>query len=57
VAGALAAAAGLASTFFSSFLAGSAAKAVTANNDATRVAINFILKFPLKDTETFCVIY
>jgi hypothetical protein len=41
-----AAAAGLASTFFSSFLAGSAAKAVTANAVAIRVAINFMI-FPL----------
>jgi hypothetical protein len=46
-AGAGALAAGLASTFFSSFLAGSAAKADTANNVAIRVTIDFILKFPL----------
>lgn len=37
--------AGLASTFFSSFLGASAAKAETANRDAIKVATNFII-FP-----------
>jgi hypothetical protein len=46
-AGALgAAAAGLASSFFAG-AAGAWAKADTANNDATKIAIDFILKFPL----------
>jgi hypothetical protein len=43
LAGAGALAAGFASTFFSSFLAGSAAKAVTANTDAIKVAISFMI--------------
>jgi hypothetical protein len=47
-AGAGAAAAGLASTFFSSFLAGSAAKAVADKATvAIKVAIVFISEFPL----------
>jgi hypothetical protein len=43
-AGALAVAAG--ATAFSSFLAGACANADTANIDATKIAIDFILKFP-----------
>jgi hypothetical protein len=45
-AGALAVAAGAAG-LASSFLAGACANADTANNDATTIAIDFILKFPL----------
>jgi len=45
-AGALAVAAG-AVGLASSFLAGACANADTANNDATTIAIDFILKFPL----------
>jgi len=45
-AGALAVAAGAAG-LTSSFLAGACANADTANTDATKIAIDFILKFPL----------
>jgi hypothetical protein len=46
-AGAGALAAGLASTFFSSFFGASAAKAFNANTLATIAIAVFILKFPL----------
>jgi hypothetical protein len=43
----------LASAFFSSFLAGSAAKAVTANAEAINVATNFMISFLLGYVEIY----